>query len=117
MLRLSRSRLAIALALILFAGFEAVAIYLFVMNRRMTTELVRHTWRQPTILASAAHSTATTIATLYGVDWRVTPPLSIDSLPGYVPNAFLAAEDVRFRHHPGIDPIGMARAFFSNVRA
>src|SRR5205823_14904074 len=30
---------------------------------------------------------------------------------------FLAAEDVRFRHHPGIDPIGMARAFFSNLRA
>src|SRR5437773_6237430 len=66
---------------------------------------------------SAARSQPVRVAQLYGVDWRVMPPVSIDSLPPYVPNAFLAAEDVRFRRHPGVDPIGMARALFTNLRA
>jgi len=34
-----------------------------------------------------------------------------------VANAFLAAEDVRFRSHIGIDPVGMLRALVTNVRA
>ena len=117
MLRLSRARWAIVLAFLFFAGFEALAIYLFVMNRRLTNELLHHTWREPTVLLSAAGSSRGTIAILYGVDWRITPPISIQALPDYVPNAFLAAEDVRFRHHPGIDPIGVARAMFVNLRA
>ncbi len=119
MMRLSRALQwwPIAFAIVVFAGFETLAIYLFVMNRRLNSELVHHTWRQPTVLLSVAHSSATPVATLYGVDWRVTPPLSMDSLPGYVPNAFLAAEDVRFRHHFGIDPIGIARALFTDLRA
>jgi penicillin-binding protein 1B len=117
MLRLSRARWAVVFAAIYFVAFEVVAIYLFVMNRRLTNELVRHTWRKPTILLSAAGSSPRPIATLYGVDWRITPPISIQSLPDFVPNAFLAAEDVRFRRHPGFDPIGIARAMFSNIRA
>jgi penicillin-binding protein 1A len=36
-------------------------------------------------------------------------------LPTYVPNAFIAIEDRRFRHHFGIDPIGMARAAVENI--
>ncbi|PYQ54005.1 MAG: hypothetical protein DMF59_00195 [Acidobacteria bacterium] len=116
MLRLSRTRLALIFAAIFFVAFEALAVYVFVMNRRLTHELVSHSWRQPTTLLSAAGSNRT-IATLYGVDWRITSPLSIHSLPDYVPNAFLAAEDVRFRGHPGIDPIGIVRAAFSNLRA
>ncbi|HEX6640789.1 MAG TPA: transglycosylase domain-containing protein, partial [Thermoanaerobaculia bacterium] len=32
-------------------------------------------------------------------------------------DAFLAAEDVRFRRHIGLDPIGIARALFTNIRA
>ncbi len=116
MSRLSRTRLAVVLALIFFVGFEALAAYLWVMNRRLTNELVHHTWRDPTVLLSSAGSQRA-IAILYGVDWRITPPVSMQSLPAYVPNAFLAAEDVRFRRHPGIDPIGIARAFFANLRA
>jgi penicillin-binding protein 1B len=117
MLRLSRPPLAIVFAVIFFVGFEALSVYLFVMNRRLTNALLHHTWRQPTVLLSAAGSSKRTIATLYGVDWRITPLVSTHSLPDYVPNAFLAAEDVRFRHHPGIDPIGIVRAMFTNLRA
>ena len=39
----------------------------------------------------------------------------IAELPAYVPNAFVAIEDRRFRHHFGIDPIGMARAAVDNM--
>jgi penicillin-binding protein 1A len=38
-------------------------------------------------------------------------------LPDYVPNAFIAIEDRRFRGHFGLDPIGMARAGITNMMA
>ncbi|HVW74141.1 MAG TPA: PBP1A family penicillin-binding protein [Rhizomicrobium sp.] len=38
-----------------------------------------------------------------------------EDLPDYVPNAFIAIEDRRFRSHMGIDPIGLARAAFENM--
>ena len=41
----------------------------------------------------------------------------VESLPAYVPDAFIAIEDRRFRHHFGVDPIGMARAAFANLMA
>ncbi len=41
----------------------------------------------------------------------------VESLPAYVPNAFIAIEDRRFRHHFGIDPIGMGRASLRNMMA
>ncbi len=44
-------------------------------------------------------------------------PVNVDELPAYVPAAFIAVEDRRFYHHPGFDPIGMARALARNTRA
>ena len=41
----------------------------------------------------------------------------IDELPDYVPNAIIAIEDRRFRMHFGVDPLGLARAIYSNIRA
>jgi penicillin-binding protein 1A len=38
-----------------------------------------------------------------------------EDLPSYVPNAFIAIEDRRFRSHIGIDPIGLARAAVQNM--
>ncbi len=38
-------------------------------------------------------------------------------LPAYVPNAFIAIEDRRFREHIGFDPIGVARAAVENFIA
>ena len=45
------------------------------------------------------------------------PPADLDSLPDYVPAAFIAIEDRRFWWHPGFDPIGMSRAMVTNLRA
>lgn len=43
--------------------------------------------------------------------------VQLADLPAYVPNAFIAIEDRRFREHFGLDPIGMARAGFHNLIA
>jgi penicillin-binding protein 1A len=40
----------------------------------------------------------------------------IKALPPYLPQAFIAIEDRRFRSHFGIDPIGLSRAMFVNLR-
>lgn len=45
-----------------------------------------------------------------GVERRT--PVSIESLPSHVPNAFIAVEDRRFYRHEGIDPRGLGRAVF-----
>jgi penicillin-binding protein 1B len=115
--RLHYPRSTLTIGVALWIVFEASSIYLLVLNGRLTRELVSHSWREPTVIVSAAGDGAREVARLYGVDWRPTAPVSVSALQPYVSAAFLAAEDVRFRHHPGIDPIGMARALVANIRS
>jgi penicillin-binding protein 1C len=42
--------------------------------------------------------------------------LRADALPPLLVDATIAAEDRRFRHHPGIDPIAVARALMHDVQ-
>src|ERR1051325_9200525 len=115
MQRMSRlPRWTIVIAALIWIAFEAAAVYCFLLNRRLTRELVRHTWRAPTVLLSPQSQR---VWTLYGVDWRITKPVTLDGLPRYVSDAFVASEDVGFRHHLGVDPIGMARALWLDPRA
>ncbi len=44
-------------------------------------------------------------------------PVKLDQVPQSLQDAVVVTEDVRFWHHPGIDPIGMFRAVFRNIRA
>ncbi|MFT3967963.1 MAG: transglycosylase domain-containing protein [Sphingobium sp.] len=48
---------------------------------------------------------------------NVAEPVKIADLPEHVPQAFIAIEDKRFYSHWGIDPRGIARAFWQNLRA
>ncbi|HEX7822908.1 MAG TPA: PBP1A family penicillin-binding protein [Sphingobium sp.] len=48
---------------------------------------------------------------------NVGEPVKIADLPTHVPQAFIAIEDRRFYSHWGIDPRGIARAMWSNLRA
>jgi penicillin-binding protein 1A len=50
----------------------------------------------------------------YAVQRRVFVPIS--TIPEMVRNAFLAAEDQNFYSHPGVDPMGVARAIVTNIR-
>ena len=121
MKRMSRGatllRWALPLFLIVFVSMEVFAIQVFLINRRVVRELAGRRWREPTTIVSAAHGKPRELVRVYGSDWRPTPPVLLSELPPHVADAFIAAEDVRFRHHLGIDPIGIARALFANVRA
>ncbi|HWS70764.1 MAG TPA: transglycosylase domain-containing protein, partial [Thermoanaerobaculia bacterium] len=114
---LNLPRWVVIIAAIALITGEAFAVYVFLLNRRLTRELVEHSWRAPTIIASAASGRVREVARLYGADWRITPLVTVQTLPRYVSDAFVAAEDVRFHHHIGVDPIGLARAAFANLRA
>jgi penicillin-binding protein 1A len=52
-----------------------------------------------------------TFGDLYGA------PVRLADLPPYLPQAVLATEDRRFYHHFGIDPLGIARAIYVNLKA
>lgn len=109
-----RSRLAV----IILVGFLGIALLIAggaaVYGRRVWTELSPGSWRTPTKIL--AHDGEVYLE-VYGSEWRVTDPVILEDLPEHVPAAFLAAEDVRFRRHPGIDPIGILRAATTNVRS
>ncbi len=46
---------------------------------------------------------------------QYAPPVDIDSLPVYVPAAFVSVEDRRFYQHWGFDPIGIGRAVVADI--
>lgn len=121
MSRLSRAALVarwtLPLTLALFIAAFAFSIYVFILDIRLRREIAGRRWREPTVIYSNAGSTPREILKVYGTGWRVSPPVLIGELPKHVADAFVAAEDVRFRRHIGIDPIGMLRALVTNVRA
>ncbi|MEO8723053.1 MAG: transglycosylase domain-containing protein [Sphingobium sp.] len=63
-----------------------------------------------TLLASDGSTIAHSGATIEN-------PVRIQDLPPHVPEAFIAIEDRRFYSHLGIDPRGITRAMWHNIRA
>ena len=55
--------------------------------------------------------------TLLGARGSPHEYVSLDQLPKYVQEAVVATEDRRFFVHYGVDPAGMIRAMFANLRA
>jgi len=45
------------------------------------------------------------------------PRVKLDALPAHVPGAIIATEDRRYKTHVGLDPIGLTRAMFKNIKA
>lgn len=110
---MTRTRIA-AFVLIFFLAFTLLVVlatgwYGF----RVWTELAPGSWREPTTIL--AHD-GEMFLEVYGGAWRRTEPVVLEELPEHVPAAFLAAEDVRFRRHPGLDPWGIGRAALANLR-
>ena len=121
MSRLSRGarllRVSLPLAVALFVAIEAFAIYIFIHDLRIRRELNGRSWREPTVILSETNGKRREVTRVYGAEWRPTPPVLLETLPRHVSDAFVAAEDVRFRRHIGLDPIGVVRALFANLRA
>ncbi|HEX6574420.1 MAG TPA: PBP1A family penicillin-binding protein [Gemmatimonadaceae bacterium] len=109
-----RTKLALVVVagFLLFTGLAASVFGWY--GYRVFTELTPGSWRSPTEILDR---NGKTIVALYGSEWRVAEPVTLSDLPDYVPNAFLAAEDSRFRSHIGLDPIGLGRAAVTNVVA
>ena len=53
------------------------------------------------------------ISTVHSVENRL--PVDINKVPKNLQNAFLAAEDIRFYDHIGVDPRGILRAVWANI--
>ena len=116
-MRVPRQRVLFVVLAIVCTVALALAAYAGWLNRRLSQTIVSAPWRHPIEIVSAVRGAdSEPIARLYGDDWRVTEPVRIDELPPHVPRAFLAAEDVRFYRHPGVDPFGIARATAANVK-
>ena len=68
--------------------------------------------REPGIMVLAADGTVLVEqGSFYGDE------IGIGELPDYVPGAVIAIEDRRFYSHFGVDPLGLLRAAFANIRA
>jgi penicillin-binding protein 1C len=55
--------------------------------------------------------------------YEILPPdqgrnvvLALDDIPQHCQNAVIATEDANFYRHPGVDPVGVARALWINLR-
>src|SRR6185503_11316566 len=44
-------------------------------------------------------------------------PVTLQQVPQHLQDAVVVTEDVRFWRHPGVDPFGIVRAVFRNMRA
>ena len=108
----SRISVAVLVAFVLFSVLSAAVLGWY--GFRVVTELPPGSWRTPTTILT--HD-GETFLELYGAEWRITEPLLLEDVPEHIPNAFLAAEDVRFRSHLGVDPIGVGRAALTNIRS
>lgn len=75
------------------------------------TDAIKPIDRTPSITILA--NDGTMLARYGGVQGQV---LSVSDLPVYVPAAVLAIEDRRFYSHVGVDPMGLARAMWVNIR-
>jgi penicillin-binding protein 1B len=58
-----------------------------------------------------------TLSLLTGDDRGRRTVVALSDLPLPLPRAVVAVEDARFHRHAGLDPIGIARAAFRNLRA
>ena len=99
--------LAVAWVAILCVG----AIAWFSLTLPPTGDLMTASRRPSVTLLASDGSLIATFGDLFG------EPLPVKALPPYLPEALIATEDRRFYQHFGVDPVGLARAIYVNLRA
>jgi penicillin-binding protein 1B len=57
------------------------------------------------------------LASLYGAQQEEREIVTLEAVPEALQQAVLAAEDERFYHHWGVDPVAVLRATFANVKS
>lgn len=110
--RVGRLLLRWLVLLTVWGGLGLGLLLLFFVWDMPRPETALAATRRPSVtLLAADGSMLATQGDLYGERVRLR------DLPPYLPAALLAVEDRRFYSHPGIDPIGIARAAWANWRA
>ena len=98
------------LIIVLIAGAGATAGFLVSVTGNLpdvTTNI------QPNASSRIYDEKGRLITTVHAEENRI--PVSIKEVPQNLQNAFVAAEDVRFYEHHGVDPRGILRAIWSNL--
>ncbi|MEM7046283.1 MAG: penicillin-binding protein 1A [Pseudomonadota bacterium] len=95
-------------------AFGMIAVFLVVQYYRDDLPDVQALAQYEPPLASRIYASDGRILARYSRENRVFLP--IDTIPITIQQAFIAAEDQRFRSHFGVDVLGIARAFITNVR-
>jgi penicillin-binding protein 1A len=110
--RLFGSLLRLAILLLLWAVIlGGGAIGYFALTLPDTSQLTV-AQRRPTVTILAQDgSTLANLGDLFG------EPLTLKEMSPFLPKAVIATEDRRFYSHFGIDPIGLIRAAFTDLRA
>jgi penicillin-binding protein 1C len=101
------------IALATLAVLGGVAGVLVALDRAFPPNLARHAVTGITILDREARTLSLLPAP--GGVWRLR--MTVRDVPPHLVEMLIAAEDRRFRQHPGVDPIALARAAFQWVRA
>ena len=102
------------LSLFVLAGLAAGAVGAYVLARasRDLPEYAQLAAYEPPVV-SRFHAGDGRLLAEYATERRIFVP--IDAIPKHVVHAFVAAEDQNFYKHPGIDPMGIARAVVANI--
>jgi penicillin-binding protein 1A len=88
-----------------------VAVMLTAQSLPTFREMMKSPQGQSVVVRAADGTELVTVGPSFG-RW-----LAYDEIPPHMVAAMLAVEDRRFHWHPGVDPIGTARAFLVNLRA
>ena len=105
--------LFILLFLAVIAGCAAIAAGFFYLSQNLPQINTLNDYR-PAIVTNVFSDDGRKIGEFYK-ERRIVIPLS--DMPANLINAFVAAEDSRFREHPGIDIKSIIRAFIKNFKA
>ncbi len=104
---------AVAVALLVSGALVGAVVYV-TYNRSLPADLSAVADYHPRSLTRVYSRDGELIGEFY-LERRIVVPLS--RVAPVVVNAFLAAEDVRFFEHRGVDPRGILRALIANIRA
>jgi len=101
-----------SLVLAIWLGVIAGGVIVYYAHDLPEIDQVAEASRKPSVtLLAADGSTLATYGDLYG------DKVALNDLPKTLPQAVMAVEDRRFYYHPGLDPVGLARAMLANVEA
>lgn len=106
------SFMKIFIRVVLVAFIVAIGVLLGFVGATMK-KLPSVTGVQPSASSRIYDINGDLISTIHATENRL--PISLNQTPKNLQNAFVAAEDVRFYKHNGVDPRGILRAVFSNI--